>query len=450
MKIDTSIFKAYDIRGVYPDQLNEELIEKITLAYIKVIRPTQIVLGRDARISGPSLHKVISSTLLKYGVNIIDIGECSSDMYYYACATKDLPGIMITASHNPKEYNGLKMVKKIPYFLTGDEGIGEIRDLILSDDLDLEKSNTGQSENWDILDEFTSYMLSHVNADSFKPFKVVIDPANGMVGPIIQKMEKALRPIEIIPLYFQPDGNFPNHGGDPLQSENRVDIIEAIKKNNADMGIMFDPDGDRFFVIDSTGRFIPGDFMTAILSKHMLAKNPNSSIVYDIRASLVVPDTITMLGGTPLYNRIGHSFIKKRMGEEKAVFGGEVTGHYYFSDFYYCDSGVLPMLNLFEYLSNSEKSLVEIVDEMESKYFISGEINSEVEDVQSVLKKLEDMYKNKAREILKVDGITVEMGDYRFNVRGSNTEPKIRLNLEAKNKTLMEEKRDEILAIIRQ
>ena len=449
MKIDESIFKAYDIRGVYPTQLNEQIVESITKAYIEIVKPNTLILGRDGRISGPSLHKVIKNTLLNHGVDIIDIGMCSSDMYYYACAIKDIPGIMITASHNPKEYNGLKMVKKIPYFLTGDEGINQIKNIVVSGNFNLPKKTQGNYQEWDIMNEFVDMILSLVDPSSFKPFKIVVDPANGMGGPIVKALEKSIKPIEIIPLYFEPDGNFPNHGGDPLQKENRLDIEKKIKEKNADLGFMFDPDGDRFFVLDSTSRFISGDFMTAILSEYFLQKNPKGKIVYDIRASNIVPDTINKLGGKPLYNRVGHSYIKKRMKDEGAVFGGEVSGHYYFSDFFYCDTAVITMMYFLDYLSKSDKTLDQIVDQMEEKYFISGEINSQVKDVQAVLNKIEEKYKKDADKVIKVDGVTIEMNNCRFNVRGSNTEPKIRLNLEASNKKLMEEKRDEVLSLIR-
>lgn len=449
MKIDTSIFKAYDIRGVYPDQLNEEVIESITKAYIQVLDPSEIILGRDARVSGPSLHKTIKSTLLEYGVNILDIGLCSSDMYYYACAVKKLPGIMITASHNPKEFNGLKMVKTIPYFITGEDGMQKIKDIVVSQKFSLNNKSNGTYQKWDTMDEFVKKALSLVDVKGFKPFKIVVDPANGMCGPIVEAIKNKIKPIEIVPMYFEPDGTFPNHGGDPLQKENRVDIEKKIPEVRADFGVMFDPDGDRFFVVDKTGRFISGDFMTAILSEYFLKSHPKSSIVYDIRASNIVPESISRFGGKPLYNRVGHSFIKKRMIEENAVFGGEVSGHYYFSDFFYCDTAVITMLYLIDYLSKSTKTLEQIVDDMEKKYFISGEINSQVKDVQEVLDKIEKTYKDVANKVIKVDGVTIEMDDCRFNVRGSNTEPKIRLNLEAKNKELMEQKRDEVLSVIR-
>lgn len=448
--VDPSIFKAYDIRGTYPNQLNEDIAKGVAKGIVSILKPSQLVLGRDCRTSGPSLHQVVLETLLDVGVEVIDIGLVSSDMYYYACATRKLPGIMITASHNPKEYNGFKMVRQIPYFLTGDDEIMKIKDMIVTNQFPGYTNNKqGKHTQVNIMEEFVTYLTGLVPTKNFKPFKIVADTANGMVGPIIEALKPKLNNIEIVAMYFEPDGTFPNHGGDPLQEENRHDITAKIKETGADLGVMFDPDGDRFFVLDKKCRFIPGDFMTAILSEYFLHKKPGANIVYDIRASKVVPETITKNSGKPFYNRVGHSYIKKRMIDEAAVFGGEVTGHYYFADFFYCDTGIVTMLYLLDYFSHSPKSLDQIVDEMLQRYFISGEINSQVTSVPDTLAKIESHYQTTATEILKVDGVSAEFNDWRFNVRGSNTEPLIRLNLEAKNHQLMEQKRDEILAMIR-
>lgn len=447
--IDDKIFKAYDIRGVYGQQFDDETVVSIVKAYVSVINPQEVVVGRDGRISGPAIHKQVLDTLVKLGVNVVDIGLVSSDMYYYACATKQLPGIMITASHNPKEYNGFKMVRQIPYFLTGDDEIARIKSMVLSNTFpDSQIGPQGQVTNWDIMAEFLEYLGTLVDLDFSKKFTVLADTANGMVGPILKAIESKISNLQLIPMYFDVDGNFPNHGGDPLIADNRTEIEKRVI-SEADFGVMFDPDGDRYFVIDKKGRFVSGDFFTAIMSEHFLDKYPGSNIVYDIRASKVVPETITKHGGVPLYNRVGHSYIKKRMIDENAIFGGEVTGHYYFKDFFYCDSGILAFLFTLSYLSTSDKTLDEIVDQMESEYFLSGEINSKVEDVSKVLERLEVKYKDQASQVLKVDGVSCEFDDWRFNVRGSNTEPLIRLNLEAKNKELMEQKRDEVLSQIR-
>jgi phosphomannomutase len=449
MNIDPSIFKAYDIRGVYGQQLDEEIAGLVGKAFVKVVQPTSVVVGRDGRISSPSLRDALVKSLLEIGINVIDVGMVSTDMYYYACAEKKLPGIMITASHNPKEYNGFKMVKQIPYLLSGDEGIQDMRKFIEDGDLPTPTSMPGTLEQWNVMGGFIEKMLGLVDVTKLKPMKVLIDTANGMVGPSLVELFKHLPQITMTPMYFDPDGNFPNHGGDPLQAENRKELEERVVSEGADLGFAFDPDGDRFFCIDKKGRFVSGDFMTALLSKYFLEKKPGASIVYDLRASHAVPDVIKQYGGRPLYNRVGHAFIKKRMMDELAVFGGEVTGHYYFADFYYCDSGIAPMLYLMDLLSHSDKSLDQLLDELGSVYYISGEINTKGVDSKTVIAKLEEIYAPQANAVLKEDGISLEMGDWHFNVRGSNTEPLVRLNLEANSLSLMEQKRDEVLALIR-
>jgi len=449
MQVDSSIFKAYDIRGIYGQNLNDEIGEAVGKAFVKVLAPQTVIVGRDGRVSGPALHDALIKGLTNVGVNVVDVGQVSTDMYYYACATKGLPGIMITASHNPKEYNGFKMVKKIPYLLSGDEGIQDIRKVIETDDYPATATTPGTVETWEIMPGFIEKILSLVDVKALKPMSVICDTANGMVGPSLNEIFKNIPQVKMTPMYFDPDGTFPNHGGDPLQEENRKELQAKVPAEGADLGFAFDPDGDRFFCIDKKGRFVSGDFMTAILSKYFLQKNPGATIVYDIRASKAVPDTITSLGGKPLYNRVGHAFIKKRMTDEGAVFGGEVTGHYYFKDFFLCDSGVAPMLYLMDLLSHSDKTLDQIIDELSAVYFISGEINTKGVDGKVVLQKIEEKYGPTAKEVLKVDGISIINDGWTFNVRTSNTEPLVRLNLEATNKELMEQKRDEVLAVIR-
>ncbi|MDQ3008900.1 MAG: phosphomannomutase/phosphoglucomutase, partial [bacterium] len=365
------------------------------------------------------------------------------------CAEKKLPGIMVTASHNPKEYNGFKMVRQIPYLLSGDEGIQEIRAAVETDDFPPIASTPGTVEEWSIMDGFIEKMLSLVDVKQLKPMKVIADTANGMVGPSLQALMKHIPQVQMTEMYFETDGTFPNHGGDPLQEENRRELQQRVKDEGFDLGFAFDPDGDRFFCIDSQGRFVSGDFLTAILSRYFLEKTPGATIVYDVRASLAVKDTIEELGGRALYNKVGHAFIKKRMNDENSIFGGEVTGHYYFDAFYGCDSGIAPMLYVMDLLSHSDKTMVQIVDGYHQKYFISSEINSKVPDVKATIQKIQDHYGPSAENILNVDGVTIEYPEWRFNVRGSNTEPLIRLNLEATSEALMAEKRDEVLAMIR-
>jgi phosphomannomutase len=449
MQVDPSIFKAYDIRGIYGQTLNDEVAKAVGKAFARVLSPQTVIVGRDGRVSSPALRDNLVAALTEVGVNVIDVGMVSTDMYYYACATKKLPGIMVTASHNPKEYNGFKMVKQIPYLLSGDEGIQDMRVLIENDDLPQPAAQAGTVENWDVMPGFIEKMLSLVDTKALKPMKILADTANGMVGPSLTELFKHIPQVQLTPMYFEPDGNFPNHGGDPLQAENRKELEERVPAEGADLGFAFDPDGDRFFCVDAKGRFVSGDFMTALLAQYFLEKQPGANIVYDIRASHAVPEIVTAKGGSALSNRVGHAYIKKRMMDENAVFGGEVTGHYYFADFYFCDGGIAPMLYLMDMLSKSPKKLDELLDELGAKYFISGEINTKGVDSKAVLEKIEAQYAGNAKQVIKIDGITIEFDDWHFNVRASNTEPLVRLNLEATSKELMEQKRDEVLAVIR-
>jgi phosphomannomutase len=450
MKVDPAIFKAYDIRGIYGEDLDEKVATAISKAFAQFIKPVTVIVGRDGRTSGESLTDAVITGLTRVGVNVIKVGQVSTDMYYYACATKKLPGIMVTASHNPKEYNGFKMVKNIPYLLSGDEGIQDIREIIETDNFPPDASQPGKVEEFAVMDGFVQKILSLVDVTKLKPMKIIADTANGMVGPSLEELFKNIPQIELTPMYFEVDGTFPNHGGDPLLEKNRAELQQRVKDERHDLGIAFDPDGDRFFCIDKKGRFVSGDFMTAILSSYFLKKHSAATVVYDIRASKAVPDSIEAAGGRALYNRVGHAFIKKRMSDESAIFGGEVSGHYYFTDFYGCDSGVAPMIYLLDFLSQSDKTLDQIVDEYNGKYFISGEINNKVPDVQAVLGVIKEKYSHGAKNVIEVDGVTVEFNNWRFNVRGSNTEPLIRLNLEANTQQLMEQKRDEVLNLIRQ
>lgn len=449
--LDTSIFKSYDIRAIYPDQADESLAEKIGRAFAKYLNfPQKVLVARDGRVSGESMKNALISGLTKVGVNVLDIDLASTDSFYYACQTRDLPGISVTASHNPKEYTGFKMVKKIPELLSGEAGIKEIKEWILDNDLPEDSAQPGTVEHQDVKQEFVDYVASLVDLSQVKPLKIVADTANGMVGPFLEILSQKIPQVEFVKMYWDVDGNFPNHGGDPLLAENRADIEARVPAENADLGIMFDPDGDRFFVIDKKGRFISGDFMTAILSDYFLKRYPGCAIVYDIRASKVVPETIAKNGGKALANRVGHTHIKARMKAENAYFGGEVSGHYYFRDFFLCDTGLTTLVYLLDFLSHSSISLEELVDNMSAQYHISGEINSKVNDAVATMSRLESIYGPQAlAPVNKLDGVTFEMGDWRFNVRSSNTEPLLRLNLEANTQELMQTKRDEVLSLIR-
>lgn len=451
MDINPKIFKAYDIRGVVPEELNEQIAERVGRAFVKFleeqgIKESAIIVSRDMRVSSPALFEALSKGITSMGVDVIDIGQSSTDMFYFACGTLNLPGIAITASHNPKQYNGFKMIKKMPYAIGKGQGMERIQELVISGDLSATGDKSGSIIQKDVRDDFIKKVLSFIDVSRVRPLKVAIDCGNGMAGPYIERLKEFL-PIEIIPMFFEPDGAFPNHPADPLEKANRAELEKRVVAEGADLGIAFDGDVDRCFFVDDTGEFVSGDFLTAVLTERFLKKFHGGKIIYDLRASDVVPDTVNTLGGRPLINRVGHAYIKRRMIEEGAVFAGEVTGHYYFKNFFNADSGLIPALLILEMLSEENKKFSEILKPLREKYFISGEINSKVSDVKAVLQKIETIYK--AGEIEKIDGISARFADWHFNVRGSNTEPLIRLNLEAKTKEMMEEKRDEVLEVIR-
>jgi phosphomannomutase len=445
MQVDPSIFKAYDIRGTYPDQLDENVAYAIGRAFVSLLQVNEVVVGRDMRVSGPQLCAALQRGLTDQGADVIDLGMVSTDQYYYACATLDRAGLMVTASHNPPIYNGFKMVRRMPYLLSGDGGIQDLQRLVEEDGF-VASSSTGQVVHKELIQGFIDKVLGLIDPAEFSPLKVVVDTANGMVGPMLQQVYQHL-PVELIGMYLEPDGRVPNHGLDPLMPENRAELQQRVVDEGADIGFAFDGDGDRFFAIDDRGEFISGDFLTALMGGYLLERHPGARIVYDVRASWAVPDTIRAAGGTALMERVGHAFMKARMVEEDALFGGEVTGHYYFKDFFSADSGIVPSLFLLEILSRKGRKLSELLAPLESKYFISGEINSTVADPQAKIRALAERYEDGDKG--QMDGISVNYDDWHFNVRPSNTEPLLRLNLEAKSRDLMEKKRDEVLAFIR-
>ncbi|MDM8518488.1 phosphomannomutase/phosphoglucomutase [Anaerolineales bacterium HSG6] len=447
MEVNAGIFKAYDIRGVYPEQLNEEVGYAIGRAFASFLKVDTVVVGRDMRLSGPKMFEAITNGLMHQGANVINVGMVSTDQYYYACAILGHAGIMVTASHNPPQYSGMKMVKKMPQLLSGNEGIQDLRRIVENDDFDT-PTRKGTMKEIDLSEEFIEKVLSLVDVANLANLKVIADTGNGMVGPIMKRVYDRLPSIELEPMYFEPDGSLPNHGLDPLQEENRAELQARVSAEGADVGFAFDGDGDRFFTIDDRGEFIAGDFMTALMGEYLLEKYPNSKVLYDVRASWSVPDLVTAAGGTPLIERVGHAFIKARMDKENAIFAGEVSGHYYFKDFYFADSGIVPSLVILEMLSKRKVKLSQLLGELEAKYFISGEINSRIDgEPKDKMNQLAEMFKDGKIEWL--DGVSVTYDDWHFNVRASNTEPLLRLNLEAKSKVLMEEKRDQILAVIR-
>ncbi len=447
MNVNPGIFKAYDIRGIYPTELNEEVGYAIGRAFASFLKVDTVIVGRDMRLSGPQMFAAVTRGLMDQGADVINIGMVSTDQYYYACATLGHAGMMVTASHNPKEYSGFKMVRQMPQLLSGDDGIQDLRRMVETDAY-APPTRTGRMIEQDLSAGFVDMVLSLIDAPALANLKVIADTGNGMVGPSLTRVFQRLPSIKLTGMYLDPDGSLPNHGLDPLQPENRAELQARVVAEGADIGFAFDGDGDRFFTIDDRGQFVSGDFLTALMGQYYLEKYPGANIVYDVRASWAVPDLITAAGGTPLMERVGHAFIKRRMAAEKAVYGGEVTGHYYFKDFFFADSGLVPALIILEMLSKKQTSLSALLKPLEAKYFISGEINTRI--AGSPLAKMQELAEIfKTGRVEWFDGVSVSFDDWHFNVRPSNTEPLLRLNLEAMSKALMETRRDEVLGIIR-
>jgi phosphomannomutase len=455
MAIDPSIFKAYDVRGLYGDQLGPDDAEQIGRAFVRVIaglagKPAdslRLGLGRDMRLTAPEMAARYREGMVAEGAHVVDVGQVGTEMLYFTVGSRGLDGgLMCTASHNPKAYTGVKLVKEGAIALSGDEGIQDIRQMIDAG-LGEPAARAGSVEELDIAPDFRAAALAFIDPEKVRRLKVVVDGGNGMAGPMVGPLLERLG-LDLVETYFTPDGNFPDHEPNPLLEENRQFIVDKVKSEGADLGIAWDGDADRCFFIDDTGEFVAGDFLTAILAEHLLAKTPNADILYDARASRAVPDTVKAAGGTPHINRVGHAFFKTRMRKEGAIFGGEVSGHYYFHDFYNADSGTIPALLVLEKLSVEGKNMSELLEPYRSKYFISGEINSEVADAAAKMAEIEERYAD--ARITHVDGVSVDYDDWHFNVRPSNTEPLLRLTLESLvSPQDMQRRRDEVLELIR-
>jgi phosphomannomutase len=447
--LDPKVFKAYDVRGIYPTELDEDGAYAIGRAYIEQFEPKQIAVGRDMRLSSPSMAASVIRGAADEGCDVLDLGLVGTEMVYFAVGELELDGgVMVTASHNPKNYTGMKIVRRGALPVGGESGLLEIRDRAVSLGDTSGGQTPGQVQEYDIWPAFVDRVLSFIDLSEIKPLRVVIDAANGMAGVMLPPVLERL-PIEAVRYYFEPDGTFPNHEPNPLLPENRQFIIERTKAEGADFGVAFDGDADRCFFVDDTGEFVPGDFVTALFAELVLEKNPGAKIIYDVRASWAVPERIERAGGVPLINRVGHAFIKQRMREEGAVFAGEVSGHYYFRDFSQADSGVVPFLLMLELVSRRGQKLSEILRPFRERYFITGELNTPVPDVALKLQELKERFGPQG-EVSHLDGISVTGKDWHFNVRPSNTEPLLRLNLEARSEELMEQKRDEVLDVIRE
>jgi phosphomannomutase len=447
--LDPGVFKAYDVRGIYPEQLDEDGAYAIGRAYVRQFEPRRMAVGRDMRLSSPQMAEAVMRGAADEGAEVLDLGLIGTEMLYFAVGALGLEGgIMVTASHNPKEYTGMKIVRRGALPVGGESGLLDVRDRALAVS-DVRGGGEERISAYDIWPEYVDRVLSFVDVSALRPLKVVIDAANGMAGALLPPVLERLPNIEVVTCYFDPDGSFPNHEPNPLLPENREFIVRKTLEEGADLGVAFDGDADRCFFVDDTGEFVPGDFATALLAQSVLAKEPGAKIIYDVRASWAVPETIRAGGGEPLVNRVGHAFIKARMRKDDAAFGGEVSGHYYFRDFSQADTGVVPFLLMLELVSRSGRKLSEVLEWFRSRYFITGEINTPVADVALKLQELKEKYGAEGGEISHLDGISVDFEDWHFNVRPSNTEPLLRLNLEALSEETMVEKRDEVLALIR-
>ena len=446
--LDSVVFKAYDVRGLYPSQLDEDGAYRIGRGYVEHFEPKTIAIGRDMRLSSPEMARAAIDGAADGGADVVDIGLVGTEMLYHAVSELRLEGgICVTASHNPKEYTGMKIVRRGALPVGGDSGLAEIR--ALADAGFAQVTRRGDVRSADVWTGFVSKVLSFVDVARIDPLRVVIDAANGMAGLMLPPVLERLPQLDVVPCYFEPDGNFPNHQPNPLLPENREFIVAKVRDEHADLGVAYDGDADRCFFVDDTGEFVPGDFVTALLAEAVLETSPGEKVIYDVRASRAVPETIERAGGVPLVNRVGHAFIKQRMRKEDAVFAGEVSAHYYFRDFSQADTGVVPFLLMLELLSRRARKLSAILADYRTRFFLTGEINTPVADVALKLQELKERYTAEGGRISHLDGISIDFDDWHFNVRPSNTEPLLRLNLEALSEGLMIEKRDEVLDLIR-
>jgi phosphomannomutase len=450
MPISAEVFKAYDVRGLYPEELTEELFRQLGRAFVAFLGPGRFAVTRDMRVSSPSLTRAFIDGAVMQGGQVVDYGLAGTDMMYFAVAADGLDGgAQITASHNPGQYNGCKLVRKDAFPLSGESGIKEMKEMILAGTIPPPDGAPGTLERGEMMDRYVGHVMTFIEESIIKPFNVVLDAGSGVAGFIAPPMFDRL-PCKTTRLCFEVDGTFPNHEANPLIEENRRDITARVLAERADIGIAWDGDADRCFFIDGSGEFIAGDFITALLAESFLMKQPGSTIIYDVRASYAVKDIVARYNGRALMNRVGHAFIKRRMREEDAVFGGEVTGHYYFRENFYADNGFIPALLILELMSQKGQSLRDLLKPLRDKYFISGEINTKLASIDLAAAKIDTLAREYAHgHVYRLDGVSVEFDDWHFNVRASNTEPLLRLNLEGLTPEIMERRRDEVLGIIR-
>jgi phosphomannomutase len=445
--LEPRVFQAYDVRGIYSSELDEAGAYAIGRAYVEQFEPQRIAVGRDMRLASPAMAAALIDGAADAGADVVDIGMVGTEMVYFAVGELGLDGgVAVTASHNPREYVGMKIVRRGALPVGSESGLFDVRDRAIR--AEWREATRGTVTTEDVYGPFVDRVLSFVDPEAIRPVRVVIDAANGMAGAMLPPVLERLPQVDAVRCYFEPDGSFPNHEPNPLLPENREFIVRKTTEEGADFGVAYDGDADRCFFVDDTGEFVPGDFTTALFAESILAKEPGGKVIYDVRASWAVPEAIRTAGGEPLVNRVGHAFIKQRMRDEGAVFGGEVSAHYYFRDFTQADSGVVPFLLMLELVSTRGQKLSEILAPFRGRYFLTGEINTRVSDVALKLQELKERFGAEGR-LSHLDGLSIEADDWHFNVRPSNTEPLLRLNLEARSADLMERKRDEVLGVIR-
>lgn len=445
---ELTCFKAYDIRGRLPDELNEDVVYRVGRAYAEFLQPKQVVIGHDIRLSSAELTDALANGLMDAGVDVIHIGECGTEEIYFATFHLGVDGgICVTASHNPKDYNGMKLVKAGSRPISGDTGLNDIKKMAEANNF-APVDKRGTLTRLDNRAPYIEHLLTYVERDQLKPLKVVVNAGNGGAGLVIDAIESFL-PFEFIKVHHQPDGNFPNGVPNPLLEENRPPTAAAITEHGADLGIAWDGDFDRCFFFDASGRFIEGYYLVGLLAETFLLKNPGAKVVHDPRLTWNTQAICEKHGGVAIQSKTGHAFIKERMRLEDAVYGGEMSAHHYFRDFAYCDSGMIPWLLVTELMSRTGKTLAELVDECIGLFPCSGEINNKIDDPKAALAAVEAHYQDSAAAVDYTDGLSMSFGDWRFNLRMSNTEPVVRLNVETREDyALMEAKRDELLRVM--
>ncbi|HEY9086064.1 MAG TPA: hypothetical protein VIN40_09070 [Candidatus Tyrphobacter sp.] len=445
-RLDASIFKSYDVRGIYPSELNDDVAYRIGRCFVPLLGARRIVVGRDMRASGTALFEAFARGASEAGAHVVDIGLVSTDALYFAVGKFGFDGgVMITASHNPADYNGMKFTRAQAEAISLDTGLSQIRDRVLSGELPPPAKGPGSISQREVLDDFAAHCLSFVDRAKIKPFKIAIDAGNGMAGKTVPYVFKYL-PCEVMPLYFELDGSFPNHPASPIEPENMADLQAAVKRHGCDLGAAFDGDADRMFIVDEKAQLVDGSTVTALVALNILKRHPGAKILYNLICSRSVPELVERAGGVPIRSQVGHSIIKKTMREKDIVFGGEHSGHFYFKDNWYADSGMIALMQCLEVFSEAAVPPSEVIAPIDTR-FRSGEINTHVPDSAAKLALIESHYRD--AQIDHLDGVTISYPDWWMNVRPSNTEPLLRLNVEGDTRELMEQHRDEALALIR-